>query len=169
MTKALASARREGRSAARRFLTLLFSDLTGSTDLGATLEAEHYAALLKQLGEVYREIVSGHGGTIIRIQGDGVLAIFGHPETQEDDGRRATEAALDLHARVRALRLHFPASRPISLSMHTGIHAGLVLLGQGDLVHGRFDLMGNAANIAARLSDAAGPDEILVSAETLGA
>src|SRR4029077_10498322 len=65
-------------------------------------------------------------------------------------------------------RLNFPASRPICLSMHTGIHAGLVLLGQGDLVHGRFDLMGNAANIAAPLWDAAGPDEILVSAEALG-
>ena len=168
MTNAPGSARRRGRSAARRYLTLLFSDLTGSTDLAAMLEAEHYAALLAQLDEIYTETVERHGGTIIRIQGDGVLAMFGYPETLEDDGRRATEAALDLHARVRGLRLEPPPSRPITLTMHTGIHAGLVLLGQGDLVHGRFDVTGNAANIAAHLSDAAGPDEILVSAETLG-
>ena len=62
-----------------------------------------------------------------------------------------------------------PAAAPARLSLHTGIHAGLVLVDEGDLVRGRFELLGNAPNIAARLSDAAEPDEILVSEETLGA
>ena len=118
----------ESPPAARRYLTLLFSDLTGSTDLGATLEAEHYAELLARLGAAYREMISRFSGTVVRIQGDAVLAIFGHPETLEDHGRRATEAAIALHAYVRAMRLDPP--QPVILSMHTGIHAGLVLLAQ---------------------------------------
>lgn len=153
----------------RRFLTLLFSDLSNSTRLGAVLEAEHYADLLGHLHKAYRSIIARHAGTVVRIQGDGVLAIFGHPDALEDDGRRATEAAIDLHALVRSLRVEPTHAQVGTLTLHTGIHAGLVLLGPGDVVRGRFELMGNAPNIAARLSDAAGPDEILVSEETLGA
>ena len=52
--------------------------------------------------------------------------------------------------------------------MHTGIHAGLVLFDEGDLVRGRFEMLGNATNIAAHLGDVAQSDEILVSEETLG-
>ena len=152
----------------RRFLTLMFSDLTGSTSLGEALEAEHYAALLGHLRDAYQIVIARHGGTVVRIQGDGMLAIFGHPEALEDDGRRATEAALDLHALVQTLRVEPQQVPARTLTLHTGIHAGLVLLGQGDMTCGRFELMGNAPNIAARLSDAAGPGEILVSEETLG-
>ncbi|MDM0108437.1 AAA family ATPase [Variovorax sp. J22R24] len=155
------------RRATRRNLTVVFSDLSDSTALASSMEAEHYAELLGQLGQVWAGVVSRNGGTIVRIQGDGMLAIFGHPEGREDDGRRATEAALDFHEAVTQIRHHgLQALGPLGL--HTGIHAGLVLLDEGDLVRGRFELLGNAPNIAARLSDAAERNEILVSEETLG-
>lgn len=155
----------------RRFVTMLFADLTGSTRLSAALEAEHYAALLAQLSHAYWTVVARHGGLVVRIQGDGMLAVFGHPEPVEDDGRRATEAALELHAAVRAL--HVEATSPSAaqcgpLTLHSGIHAGMVLVGEGDVVKGRLELTGVAPNVAARLSAAAQPDEVLVSAETLG-
>ena len=154
--------------ARRRYLTLLFADLTGSTRLGAALEAEHYGSILDALGAVYRDVIPRHGGVVSRVQGDGVLAVFGHPETREDDGRRATEAALELHERVRRLRLDPAVAAHGPLSLHSGIHAGVVLVGKGDPTRGRFELMGNVPNIAARLSDAAAADEVLVSEETLG-
>ena len=154
--------------AVRRFLTLVFSDLCGSTRLASSIEAEHYADIIGQLREVYGSVIQRHGGTVVRIQGDGVLAIFGHPETLEDDGRRAAEAALELHAAVRALMPDPPLPEGATLRLHTGIHAGLVLMAQGDLMSGRYELTGNAPNIAARLSDMAQPDEILVSDQTLG-
>ena len=166
-TAARPPARQRG-EARRRYLTLLFADLTGSTRLGAALEAEHYASILDALAAVYREVIPRHGGVVSRVQGDGVLAVFGHPETREDDGRRATEAALELHARVRQLRLDPAVAAHGPLSLHSGIHAGVVLVGKGDSTRGRFELMGNVPNIAARLSDAAAADEILVSEETLG-
>ena len=153
----------------RQFVTILFADLTGSTRLSASLEAENYAALLARLSHAYWTVVARHGGLVVRIQGDGMLAVFGHPEPGEDDGRRATEAALDLHEAVRALRVSPPPSAaPAGLSLHSGIHAGMVLIGEGDVVRGRLELTGITPNIAARLSAAALPDEVLVSAETLG-
>lgn len=149
----------------RRYLTLLFADLSGSTRLGAALEAEHYFAVLAEFGRLAREVISRHGGTVVRMQGDGVLAIFGHPETSEADGRHAVEATLELHEAVRALRFEPADGPPLTLTMHSGIHAGLVLVSEGDVERGRFELTGSAPNIAARLSDAARADEILVSEE----
>lgn len=145
---------------------MLFADLSRSTELAGAMEAEHYAALLAALRGAYQDTMSQHGGMVVRVQGDGLLAMFGHPLTREDDGRRAVEAALDLHQRVRELRVPLPHGE--ALSLHTGIHAGLVLIGAGDIERGRFELLGPVPNIASRLSDAAAPHEILVSEETLG-
>lgn len=150
----------------RRYLTLLFADLTGSVSLSEQLEAEDYAEMLGQLRSLCRDIIPRFGGLVVRLQGDGLLAMFGHPEPREDDGRRATQAAIELHAAVRALPRRGPLGGPLSL--HSGIHAGLVLLAPGDLELGRFELMGPTPNIAARLCSCAGPDELVVSEESLG-
>ncbi|MET0520140.1 MAG: AAA family ATPase, partial [Burkholderiaceae bacterium] len=147
--------------------------MSGSTSLAEAIEAEHYAVLLARLRALYQSVVPKHGGIVVRIQGDGMLAIFGQPQAREDDGRRAVEAALELHAAVRGLAP--PGAAPgagwsvdAPLSLHSGIHAGLVLIDAGDEMRGRFELLGNTPNIAARLSELARADEILVSEETLG-
>jgi class 3 adenylate cyclase/tetratricopeptide (TPR) repeat protein len=155
-------------AARRRYLTMLFSDLSDSTRIAASVETEYYSELLARLRGVYLEVIPRHGGTIVQIQGDGVLAIFGYPDAREENARQATEAALDLHDLVRTLRIEDSPPDSAGLSLHTGIHSGLVLFEDGDLVRGRFDLHGNATNIASRLSDVAEADEILVSEETLG-
>jgi class 3 adenylate cyclase/tetratricopeptide (TPR) repeat protein len=163
---AAAPAAASGPTPHRHYVTLLFSDLSRSTELAGAMEAEQYAALLATLRIAYQETVPRWGGTIVRVQGDGLLAMFGHPMAQEDAGRRAVEAALGLHEAVRRLAPPLPAG--FELNLHTGIHAGLVLVSTGDIERGRFELMGTVPNIAARLSDAAGPHEIVVSDETLG-
>ena len=152
----------------RRYLTLVFSDLCSSTALSTSMEAEWYAAMLTDLRHAYQAVLARHGGTVVRVQGDGVLAIFGHPETREDDARRATQAVLELHAVVRAMTPETGTGTRAVLALHSGIHSGLVLIDDGDVVRGRFELLGLVPNIAARLSEAAGRDEILVSEETLG-
>lgn len=157
-----------GRTARRRYLTMMFSDLSESTRLAASMEAEQYAEVLGELRRAYEEVIPKHGGTIVQIQGDGVLAVFGYPEAREDGGRRAAEAALELHERVRRLRPRTEAAIPEPLALHTGIHSGLVLCDEGDLVRGRVELLGDATNLAAHLSDVAERDEILVSEQTLG-
>lgn len=149
-------------------LSVLFSDLSGSTELSSDLEAEDYAELLGALRQVYAGSVVAHGGVLVRIQGDGMLAIFGWPQPREGDSRRAVAAALQMHRQVAALRGFGPAGRPAELRLHSGIHAGLVLVQPGDALTGALDLLGRAPNIAARLSDAAERDEILVSEDSLG-
>lgn len=152
----------------RRYLTLLFSDLTDSTRYAAAMEAENYAAMLATVRRAYQETIQRHGGIVVRVQGDGLLAMFGYPEAREDDGRRAVEAALDLHQVVGKLSPDLPPASGRSLNLHTGIHSGLVLVEAGDIERGRYELLGPVPNIAARLSDVAEAQEILVSEETLG-
>jgi class 3 adenylate cyclase/tetratricopeptide (TPR) repeat protein len=151
----------------RRFITVLFSDVSDSSEHAERLEAEEYAELLEQFRRFAREVIPRNGGSIARLQGDGVLALFGHLETREDDGRRAAQAALELHNDVARLRAGSGASATV-LQMHSGIHSGLVLLIEGDIERGRYDVVGEVPNTAARLCSMAKSGEILVSEESLG-
>ncbi len=151
----------------RRYVTVLFADVSGSSEHAERLEAEAYAALLEQFRRMARQILPHHRGSIARLQGDGLLALFGSLDAQEDDGRRAIEAALDLHAAVATLRVGEGAAAT-PLQLHSGIHAGLVLLIPGDIERGRVDVVGEVPNTAARLCSLAAAGEIVVSAETLG-
>jgi class 3 adenylate cyclase/tetratricopeptide (TPR) repeat protein len=153
------------RSACRRHLTLLFSDLSDSTTLAGSVEPEHYLEVLDHLRSCAQTVILRHGGTLVESRGDGILAMFGFPESSEHDGRRATEAALELHDAIARPRVRALSAIP-PLCMHSGIHSGLVLvIESGDA---GYALVGEATSIAARLSDAANRNEILVSATTLG-
>ena len=158
-----------GRPAAgqRRHMTVLFADVSGSSEHAERLEAEEYSELLEQFRRLARDAIPRHGGNIARLQGDGVLALFGHLDPREDDGRRATEAALELHAAVGRLRAGHGAAATV-LQMHSGIHSGLALVIEGDIERGRFDVVGEVPNTAARLCSLAATGEILVSEESLG-
>ena len=152
----------------RRHVTIFFSDLSDSTRIAASMEPEDYAELLQKLRALCDQIIPRHGGEIVRIDGDGVLCIFGYPIAHDDAGRRATEAALDLHNAASVLDQSF-APPDVRIRLHTGIHAGIVLVRPGDLVRGRFEMLGDATNVAARLCDHAGADEVVVSEAALGA
>jgi len=157
------SGRIDGR---RHHLAILFSDLCNSTAIASLMEPEQYAALLQSLRDIVSTAVTRHGGEIARIDGDGALCIFGYPSSHEDAGRRATEAALDIHTEVDALPMVGTGN---DVRLHSGIHAGLVLLREGDMTRGRFEMLGDATNVAARLCDCAGAGEIVVSESALGA
>lgn len=167
MGRATSSALLRPASGQRRYVTVLFADVSGSSEHAERLEAEEYAELLEQFRHFSRDIIPKHGGSIARMQGDGVLALFGHLEPREDDGRRATEAALELHAAVASLRAG-SGNNAIFLQLHSGIHAGLVLLIEGDIERGRFDVVGKVPNTADALCKLAGRGEILVSENSLG-
>ncbi|MCB1541112.1 MAG: AAA family ATPase [Rhodoblastus sp.] len=153
---------------ARSRLTILFTDLVGSTMLAREMEAEDFAALLDDLREICRNVVAERGGRIARMQGDGATIVFGHPEPGEDDGRRAIDAALDIHQKVGAMRPIGLPPRFLPLRMHSGVHAGTVLIADGDIERGVFDLVGDVPNVAARLSQRAAPGEILASVDSVG-
>jgi class 3 adenylate cyclase/tetratricopeptide (TPR) repeat protein len=156
-------------SLGRRFqLVVVFNDLSKSTNLGRAIEPELYSEMLEAVREIWVEVVTLYGGRVARIQGDGALIVFGLPHPQEDDGRRAVEAALDIHERVRALPTSGLPTGFGPLLMHSGVHAGMLLLNEGDLERGRFDLIGDIVNTAAHLGQLARAGEIIVSLNALG-
>lgn len=152
----------------RKYITIVFSDLSNSTHLASTLEPEIYSDLLRDYRKVSERAVARHGGEIIRIDGDGLLAVYGHDTAYEDSARRAVETALDLRESISSLGVS-DMTETMDLKLHTGIHGGVVLLREGDTVSGKYEILGEPTNIAKRLCDLAGPDEIMVSDKVLGA
>lgn len=152
----------------RRHLAVLFADLSGSTAISRRLEAEDFALLLSRFRALCRQVLGEHGGQVARLQGDGLLAVFGYPDAAEDAPWRAIQAAVALCNATPALDLSDlpPLGQP--LQVHCGVHAGRVLVAGGDLELGRFDLIGDMPNAAAKLSARAAPGQVLASRDAIG-
>lgn len=157
-------------SAARQWhhLALLFADLSRSTALARRIDAEQMADLLEQFRDVCRRTVQAHGGQVARVQGDGMLAAFGYPQEDERAAFHAVEAAFDLQAAVSRLFVGALPEEFLPLAMHCGVHAGLVLVVEGDIERGRFDFVGDVPNSVERLCKAAGPGQVCVSVGAIG-
>lgn len=153
-------------SGIRRHVTVLFSDLCASTFLGHFRDPEILAEVMYQVNAAADRVVRRHGGVVNQVHGDGVVAVFGLPSPHEDDVRRAAEAALDLHEVVRNIIVDSVDAASFAPRLHSGIHSGLVVAGKGDLVLGRYELVGDAVNTAAGLCAGAEPDEVVVSEPT---
>lgn len=141
-----------------RRLTILFCDLVGSTAMSGRHDPETYGRLLELYHRNCQEVVESHGGTVVRRIGDGVLALFGHPHSHEDDTRRAVRAALGLNRRFIALRDDFIAGFGEPLVTRIAVHHGLV-----HLDFAVSDIYGLAPNLAARVQELAAPDTVVVT------
>ena len=145
----------------RRVVTILFADVAGSTALGDALDPEDVRVLLRRYYDLAREIVTEHGGILEKFIGDAVVAVFGFPQTHDDDPQRALAAALALRDRVRADR-GLGDRLPIRLGINTGEVVAMRESATGD-----FPLSGDAVNVAARLQQAAEPWGILCGERTV--
>ncbi|MDP1819047.1 MAG: adenylate/guanylate cyclase domain-containing protein [Acidimicrobiales bacterium] len=144
----------------RRFLTVLFSDVVGSTPLSQRLDPEDYLVAIAAYQDVVRTAVAAHGGYLEQFQGDGVVAYFGYPVADEDDQIRAVEAGLEIVQRVGLAEEH----AGVELAARVGIHLGrTVLTSPGFGTRHRSAAIGFAANVAARLQGIAKPGTVVVS------
>jgi class 3 adenylate cyclase/predicted ATPase len=145
-------------AAERRHVTVLFSDLVGSTALSTRLDPED----LREVIAAYQTCVAGTvrrlGGFVARYLGDGVLAYFGWPEAHEDDAERAVRAGLELIAAVAGLKAH------TALQTRVGIATGLVVV--GDLAETGEGIVGKTPNLAARLQTLAEPNTVVIAEGT---
>jgi class 3 adenylate cyclase len=142
----------------RKVVTVLFSDVTGSTALGDDLDPEVFRGVMDRYFAEIRATIERHGGTVEKFIGDAVMAVFGIPRVQEDDALRAVRAAAEIRERLPAIAEEVG----VALRFRTGVNTGLVLAGDGENL-----AIGDAVNIAARLEQAAQPGEILLGRETL--
>src|SRR6266478_5548524 len=147
-------------------VTVLFCDIVGSTPLTDRLGSEGMRDLVSSFLDTSLAEVHRYGGTAPQFLGDGFMALFGAPVTQEDHVRRALLAAIAIQ---RALSGH-PGAADIpamDLPVRMGIHSGRVVFGP---VSGNLQMdptaIGDTANVAARLQEAAEPGTILLSETT---
>jgi len=136
----------------RKTVTVLFCDITGSTELGESVDPEALRALLARYFERMRGIVEHHGGTVEKFIGDAVMAVFGVPVAHEDDAFRAVRAAAEMREALPEL----------GVQARIGVNTGEVVTGTEERL-----ATGDAVNVAARLEQVAQPGEVLLGGETL--
>jgi signal transduction histidine kinase/class 3 adenylate cyclase/CheY-like chemotaxis protein len=147
-------------------ITVLFCDLCNFTRMTHQLGPERIAEILDSFLVGMTEVVFEHRGTVDKFLGDGVLVLFGAPTpmTVEDQIRAATNCALAMHERLAELNAEGEGRIPQNLSMRIGIHHGPAVVGSfGGPKRSDFTAIGDAVNLAARIQQAAQPNEILVS------
>jgi len=145
-------------TAERRQVTVMFSDLVGSTALSARMDPEDLREVISAYQNCVAETVGRLGGFIAKFMGDGVLVYFGYPHAHEDDAERAVRAGLKLIAAVSDLKTH------AALQTRVGIATGLVVV--GDLIgSGEAQERGIVGSVPPRCApDAAlAPDEMIAS------
>src|SRR5207344_1444959 len=150
----------------RKTVTILFSDVAGSTAMGDALDPEAVRRVMGQYFDVCRSVIEFHGGTIEKFIGDAVMAVFGVPVVHEDDAMRAIRAADGIRAALARLNEDFESQQGVRLVVRTGVNTGEVMA--GDPGAGQAFVSGDAVNVAARLEQVAPPGEILLSGSTLG-
>jgi class 3 adenylate cyclase len=155
------SARSEDR-AERRQVTVMFSDLVGSTALSARMDPEDLREVISAYQKCVAETVGRFGGFVAKYMGDGVLIYFGYPQAHEDDAERAVRAGLELVAAVGALKTHAP------LQTRVGIATGLVVVGDliGSGASQEQAVVGETPNLAARLQGNAEPNSVVFAEST---
>lgn len=142
-------------------ITVLFADVTGSTQLGERLDPETVRRVMERYFELASRVITRHGGTVEKFIGDAVMAVFGIPVIHEDDALRAVRAAADLRAELPQLNAALKRDYDTSLELRTGVNTGEAVTAIDEWL-----AVGDAVNIAARLEQAAGPGEILLGPET---
>ena len=153
----------------RRVVTVLFADLAGSTALGAQLDPEEVRELQGELFSVLHTEVERFGGTTEKFIGDAILAVFGIPQTHEDDAERAVRAALAAHDQFAAFADRVRDEYHAYVGLRIGVNTGEVVASREAAARGELMVSGDAVNVAARLQQGAQPGEVLVGARTYAA
>jgi class 3 adenylate cyclase len=143
-------------------ITVLFADVTGSTELGERLDPEALRRVMERYFEFAQRVITRHGGTVEKFIGDAVMAVFGVPVIHEDDALRAIRAAADLRAELPGLNAELRRDHDAALQLRTGVNTGEAVTAIDDWL-----AVGDAVNVAARLEQAAAPGEILLGPETV--
>ncbi|GJH29990.1 adenylate/guanylate cyclase domain-containing protein [Caballeronia novacaledonica] len=151
--------------AERRYLTVAFVDLVGSTALSTRLDVEDYRELIADYESRIAAVIEKVGGFVALYYGDGVLAYFGYPQAHEDDPERAIHAGLESVAVVGGLKMVDGTALRIRVGIATGLVVVGDVLGSGPTQQ-RAVVLGQTPNLAARLQALAEPDSVVIADAT---
>jgi class 3 adenylate cyclase/tetratricopeptide (TPR) repeat protein len=144
----------------RKIVTIVFSDLKGSTAMGEKLDSESLREVMTRYFDAMSAELEKHGGVVEKFIGDAIMAVFGLPKLHEDDALRAVRAAADMQQAQAMLNEELERHWGVRLTVRTGVNTGEVVA--GDPTSGQRLVTGDAVNVAARLEQAAGAQEVLL-------
>ena len=154
--------------AERRYLTVMFADLVGSTEISLAVDPE----ALRQINRRYQDTVTASierfDGYVARYMGDGVLAYFGYPQAHEDDAERAIHAGLDILSSIKTASDEIVSDIGHELRVRIGIESGTVVVGDviGKDASRESPVVGETPNLAARLQGLAEPNSVVIGPGT---
>ncbi|TMM33197.1 MAG: guanylate cyclase [Actinobacteria bacterium] len=148
----------------RKTVTIVFSDLKGSTNLGEALDSESLREVMSRYFDEMRAVLEHHGGMVEKYIGDAIMAVFGLPRLHEDDALRAVRAAASMQDTLATLNVELKERWGVALTNRTGVNTGEIVAGDPSL--GQRLVTGDAVNVAARLEQAAPANEILIGDST---
>jgi len=151
----------------RRLITLVTSDLKGSTALGERLDPEALREVLNRYFSVMRAVFESHGGTIEKIIGDAIVAVFGLPFRRDDDAVRALEAAAETQRALALLNDELDQGWGVRLVNRTGVATGEVTFGRSE--GGQHVLLGPPVDLSTVMEQNAPPQEVLIAQSTYDA
>lgn len=159
--------RMSARAAERRLVTVLFADARGSTALTELLGDEEMYRLMQGCVSVMQAAVEKHEGTVTQFRGDGIMALFGAPVAVEQAAVKAATAALQIQDELHRYGHQVRERTGASCAFRVGLNTGPVVVGRmGDETLVDFTAIGDTANVASRLEQAAGDGEVFLSDET---
>ena len=148
----------------RRNVTVLFSDISGFTAIAEKLDPEQVYDFIDGTLKAFTAEIYKHEGTLDKVLGDGIMALFGAPIAHEDDPARAVRAALGMQDALKRINADLEPRLGISLRVRIGLHAGTVVVGNiGSDLRMEYTALGDTVNVASRLQSVAEPGTILVS------
>src|SRR4030095_15684071 len=150
--------------AARKTVTVVFSDIVDSTPLAERLDPEVHRRVMDRYYEALRAPLELTGGTVEKFIGDAVMAVFGIPVAHDDDALRALRAATDMRVALAELSEELERDFGVTIAIRTGVNTGEVVA--GDHTTGSAFATGDTAGAAQRLEAAARSGEILVGDAT---
>jgi class 3 adenylate cyclase/tetratricopeptide (TPR) repeat protein len=151
----------------RKQVTVMFADISGFTAMSEQRDAEEVVTLVNAILAKLSECVYRYEGTIDKIMGDAIMAIFGAPRAHEDDPDRAIRTALAMREVLDEFNARPPLPLADPLGIHVGIGTGYVIAGWiGPERHQDYTVMGDAVNLASRLEDVSDRGQVFVSEDT---
>ena len=148
----------------RRTVTVLFSDISGYTGIAEKLDPEQVYEIIDSTLKAFADEIYRHEGTIDKLMGDGLMALFGAPIAHEDDPARAVYAALGMQDALRRINVDLEERFGIALKVRIGLNSGLVVVGSiGSDLRMEYTALGDTVNVASRLQSVAEPGTIVAS------
>jgi class 3 adenylate cyclase/tetratricopeptide (TPR) repeat protein len=147
---------------------VLFADIKGSMELFADRDPEAAQKLFDPVLERMIEAVHRYEGTVNRVMGDGIMALFGAPIAHEDHAVRACYAGLRMQEAIRQYGEEAQQSHGVAPTIRVGLNSGeIVVCAIGNDLHIDYTVVGQTANLAARLEQMAKPGSILTTSDTV--